>query len=63
MVAQSWTAPAVTLELDRDLINRFRPAAAKRSTTVPHLLQDILEVMAEEPALIGAVLDDQTDDR
>jgi hypothetical protein len=36
----------VTVELDRDLLTRLRPEAARRSTTVPQLVRDVLAIAA-----------------
>lgn len=62
MTHGSWAAP-LTLELDRDLVNQFRPEAARRATTVPRLIREIIETLAAEPTLVTAVLDDAQEDR
>jgi hypothetical protein len=36
------------IELDNDLIVRFRVEAAKRETTVPLLIRDLLDVIAAD---------------
>jgi hypothetical protein len=45
------------IELDNDLIVRFRAEAAKRDTTVPLLIRDLLDVIAAD-GLTTAILDD-----
>lgn len=46
-----------TIELDPDIVARFRTEAAKRETTVPHLVRELLEVIAVDK-LTSAILDD-----
>jgi hypothetical protein len=48
------------IELDHDLVVRFRVEAAKRDTTVPQLIRDLLDVIAVDE-LTGAILDDGTE--
>jgi hypothetical protein len=48
---------ATTVELDHDLVFRFRDEAAKRDTTVPQLIRDLLDVIAAD-GLTTAILDD-----
>jgi hypothetical protein len=43
---------------DNALLRNLRPAAARRQMTIPALLQDLVEVLANEPDLVRAVLDD-----
>jgi hypothetical protein len=50
--------PFLAVEIDRALARALRPEAARRETTVPRLIADLLTVMADEPSLIAAVLDD-----
>jgi hypothetical protein len=45
------------IELDHDLVVRFRAEAAKRETTVPQLIRDLLDVIATD-RLTTAILDD-----
>jgi hypothetical protein len=45
------------IELDHDLVVRFRVEAAKRETTVPQLIRDLLDVIAAD-GLTTAILDD-----
>jgi hypothetical protein len=42
--------------IDRALILALRPEAARRDTTVPRLINDLLDVIAND-GLVGAVLD------
>jgi hypothetical protein len=49
--------------LTANIATRLRPEAARRATTVPRLILELLEVIAAEPALVTAVLDDQSEDR
>jgi hypothetical protein len=45
------------IELEHDLVVRFRVEAAKRETTVPQLIRDLLDVIAAD-GLTTAILDD-----
>jgi hypothetical protein len=45
------------IELDHDLVLRFRAEAAKRETTVPQLIRDLLDVIVTD-GLTTAILDD-----
>jgi hypothetical protein len=53
---------ATTVELDHDLVFLFRAEAAKRDTTVPQLVRDLLEVIAADK-LTTAILDDDAPPR
>jgi hypothetical protein len=44
------------IEVDRALILALRPEAARRGTTVPRLINDLLDVIAADK-LTGAILD------
>jgi hypothetical protein len=48
----------VAVEIDQSVIRSLRGPAAKRETTVPALIQELLGVVAEEPNLVRAILDD-----
>jgi hypothetical protein len=48
------------IELDRDLVVQFRAEAAKRETTVPQLIREMLNVIAAD-GLTTAILDDGTE--
>jgi hypothetical protein len=50
--------PFTTIEVDRELVRAFRPEAARRATTVPRLITDLLAVIASDH-LVTAVLDDE----
>lgn len=52
-----------TIELEHDVVVRFRAEAARRDKTVPQLIRELLEVIAAEPTLVTAVLDDQPEGR
>jgi hypothetical protein len=54
-VGNSGTVP---VPLDRDLLVRLRPEAARRNVSVARLIHDLLEVIATD-RLAGAVLDDE----
>jgi hypothetical protein len=43
------------VEIDREILVRLRPAAARRDTTIPRLIGDLLEAIAENN-LADAVL-------
>jgi hypothetical protein len=45
------------IDIDRDLVVALRPEAAKRSTTVPRLINHLLAVTVEDQ-LTRAILDD-----
>jgi hypothetical protein len=47
----------VAIEFEKNLLTRLRPEAAKRATTVPRLIHDLLDVIATD-RLVTAVLDD-----
>jgi len=48
------------IELEHDLVVQFRGEAAKRETTVPQLVRDLLGVIAAD-GLTTAILDDDTE--
>jgi len=48
----------VAIGLDRDLLLRLRPEAARRDISVPVLVRTILEVIASDK-LTTAILDDE----
>jgi hypothetical protein len=50
--------PPVVIELDRDLVRRLRPQAAKREYSVAGLARRLLEMIAADD-LVGAILDDR----
>jgi hypothetical protein len=59
MTMQTNPQPKMTqVYFDADMLRSLRPAAARRQMTIPALLQDLVEVLANEPDLVRAVLDD-----
>jgi hypothetical protein len=53
------TSPLTTpIEHDRLTLAALRHSAAVRDLSVPTLVQHLVEIIAEEPALVGAILDD-----
>jgi hypothetical protein len=48
----------VAIGLDRDLLTRLRPEAARRDISVPVLVRTILEVAVSDK-LVTAILDEQ----
>lgn len=52
------TTTATMIEIDHDLVVRLRPEAARRDLSVEALIRDVLEIIGEEPNLVGAILDD-----
>lgn len=48
----------VAIGLDRDLLTRLRPEAARRDISVPVLVRTILEVAVSDK-LVTAILDDK----
>jgi hypothetical protein len=55
-VAQINVERTAAIEIDRAVIQAFRPEAARRGTTVPRLINDLLDVIAEDN-LTAAILD------
>ena len=51
------SAKIVTFEIDRSILNKLRPAAAARGTSVNRLVRQLLDVIANDK-LTGAILDD-----
>jgi hypothetical protein len=47
-----------TIEIDARVVMSLRREAAKRLTTVPALIRQVLDVVAGEPSLVRAILDD-----
>jgi hypothetical protein len=50
--------PPMTVEVGHDLVLRLRPIAARRDVPIKRLITDLLDRVGEEPALVGAILDD-----
>jgi hypothetical protein len=48
----------VAVEFDRATLQQLRPEAARRNTSVPQLVRDVIEAVATDK-LVGAVLDDK----
>jgi hypothetical protein len=53
-------SPLRTTAIEHDLVVQFRGEAAKRETTVPQLVRDLLGVIAAD-GLTTAILDDGTE--
>jgi hypothetical protein len=53
---------ATMIELDHDVARLFRGEAAKRETTVPRLVRELLDVIAAD-GLTTAILDDDAPQR
>jgi len=49
---------SLVVEIDHGLVVRLRPEAARRGLPVKSLIHDLLDVVGEEPGLVGAILDD-----
>ena len=49
--------PPMTVEVGHDLVVRLRPIAARRDVPLARLIRDVLDVLGEEPGLVGAILD------
>lgn len=50
-------SPTIAVEIDRDVVAQYRSEAAARGTTVPRLINDILNAVISDQ-LTRAVLDD-----
>jgi hypothetical protein len=51
--------PPMTVEVGHDLVVRLRPIAARRDVPLARLIRDVLDVLGEEPGLVGAILDSE----
>jgi hypothetical protein len=51
--------PPMTVEVGHDLLVRLRPIAARRDVPLKRLVTDLLDVIGEEPGLVGAILDSE----
>jgi hypothetical protein len=50
----------VEIAFDRATLQRLRSEARARDVSVARLIANLVQVLADEPSLVGAVLDDQT---
>jgi hypothetical protein len=50
--------PPMTIEVDHTVVVSLRPEARRRDVPVARLVRDLLDRVGEEPALVGAILDD-----
>jgi hypothetical protein len=53
--------PPLTIEVGHDIVVRLRPEAARRDMPLKRLVTTVLDVLGEEPDLVGAILDDGGD--
>jgi hypothetical protein len=49
--------PPMMVEVDHALVVRLRPVARQRDVPVTRLIHDLLDVIGDEPSLVGAILD------
>jgi hypothetical protein len=50
--------PPLKMEVAHDIVVGLRRAAAARDVPVARLINNLLDVIVEEPNLVGAILDD-----
>jgi hypothetical protein len=51
----------MTVEVDHAIVASLRPEARRRDVPVVRLISNLLDVIADEPGLVGAILDDGGD--
>jgi hypothetical protein len=49
--------PPTVIEVDHSVVVLLRPEAKRRDVPVVRLIRDVLDVLGEEPGLVGAILD------
>jgi hypothetical protein len=54
---QAQTRAPAKIEIEHDLITRFRPEAARREVSVDRLIRDLLDIIVDDK-LTTAILDD-----
>jgi hypothetical protein len=51
--------PPTVIELDHHIVLCLRPVARRRDVPLKRLVTDLLDVIGEEPGLVGAILDSE----
>jgi hypothetical protein len=49
--------PPMMIEVDHSVVVLLRPEARRRDVPVVRLIRDVLDVLGDEPGLVGAILD------
>jgi hypothetical protein len=51
--------PPLQIEVDHAVVVSLRPEARRRDVPLKRLVTDLLDVIGEEPGLVGAILDSE----